>query len=90
MPPAGAFKLKRDESAPAVEGMRVAAVPVPVVEGVELVGEAEPVLGLVEVKVVMAVDLPLADEALTVTDEVEDPLVLELEAAPTENVPVEA
>ena len=38
----------------------------------------------------MVVDLPLTDEALTVTDEVEDPLVLELVAAPTENVPVEA
>jgi len=52
MPPAGAFKLKRDESAPAVDGMRVAAVPVPVVEGVMLVGETEPVVlkGLVEVK----------------------------------------
>jgi len=52
MPPAGAFKLKRGESAPAVDGMRVAAVPVPVVEGVMLVGETEPVVlkGLVEVK----------------------------------------
>ena len=50
MPPAGALKLKRDESAPAVDGIRVAAVPVPVVEGVVLVGETEAVLkGLVEV-----------------------------------------
>jgi len=37
----------------------------------------------------MAVDL-VTDETLTVTDDVEDPLLLEVVAAPTANVPVEA
>jgi hypothetical protein len=52
MPPAGALRLKREERAPAVDGMRVAAEPVPVVEGEVLVGEAETAVpkDLVEVK----------------------------------------
>jgi hypothetical protein len=43
MPPTGALRLKREESAPAVDGMRVAAVPVPVpvLEGEVLVRETE-------------------------------------------------
>lgn len=42
-PPTGALRLKREESAPAVDGMRVVPelVPVPVVEGEVLVGEPE-------------------------------------------------
>jgi len=53
MPQAGVFKLKREESAPALDGIMVAAVPVPVVEVVEgevLVGVTAVVKGLVEVE----------------------------------------
>ena len=43
MPPTGALRLKREESAPAVDGVMVAAVPVPVpvLEGEVLVRETE-------------------------------------------------
>lgn len=43
MPPAGALRLKREESAPALDGVRVVAepVPVPVVEGEVFVEETE-------------------------------------------------
>jgi hypothetical protein len=94
MPPAGALRLKREESAPAVDGMRVAAepVPVPVVEGEVLLETETAVLkGLVEVKEVTTVDLPLTDEALTVEAlTVEDAVLVEVAAAAIENEPVEA
>jgi hypothetical protein len=52
MPLAGEFKLRREEGAPAVDGVRVAAVPeVPVpVEGEVLVGVTAVLVSLLEVE----------------------------------------
>jgi len=91
MPLAGAFKLRREESVPAVDGLRVAAVPVPeVVEGEVLVGVAAALESLTEVEdVTWAEEERLADEE--VADEAEeDPLPVLLVVPPIENEPVVA
>jgi len=92
MPLAGVFKLRREESAPELDGIMVAAVPVPVVEVVEgevLVGVTAVVKGLMEVE---DVTIPFEERLVEeVPDEtVEAPLAVLLLAGPIENEPVEA
>jgi len=91
-PLAGAFKLRREEGAPAVDGVRVAAVPVVpvlVVEGEVLVGVTTVLVSLLEVEDVTDEEEGLADEEVA-EEAVEDPLPVLLVAGPIENEPVVA
>lgn len=89
IPPAGALRLRREERAPAVDGVRVAAVPVAEVEGLVFVEDPETAVFddlEDEVEPVTRVD-PLTDEP---DEAAVDAEVVEVEEAPIEKEPVVA